>query len=57
MSKYIIEFRSGNYFSTLHDTHGVLKSKAREFDSKESAEQLMDENTWILFNGGMVVEK
>lgn len=53
---YVIEFRSGTYFRSLDDDHGVGIGQARRFATMREADDLMEENEWILFAGGCVIK-
>lgn len=53
--KYLIEYRSGSYFPDLQERMGVSMKAARQFESKQDAEDFMKKNCWIYFYGGMVV--
>ena len=55
MVKWVIEFRSGNYFQNLTADNGGPMKTAQQFASKKEAEEFMDKNNWIYVNGGMAV--
>ena len=55
VNKWIIEFRSGNYFQNLKADNGGPAQTAMKFNSKEEAETFMRKHEWILFNGGMAI--
>ncbi len=51
--KYVIEFRSGSFFTDLESEHGCSLADAKRFDTKREANLFMKQHEWILFNGGM----
>jgi hypothetical protein len=53
---YVIEFRSGSFFRSLEDDHGVSREEARRFESHAEATDFANRHPWIWFNGGMIVE-
>lgn len=55
MNKWVIEFRNGSFFQSLEADHGGPLETAQKFDSKEEAEELMNQNPWIYMNGGMAI--
>ena len=55
--EYIIEFRNGSYFQSLKHDNGGRKETAQVFKSKAKAESFVRKHEWMLFNGGIVVEK
>lgn len=50
---WVIEFRSGTYFQNLEADYGGPKETAQKFASKAEAENFMNANRWMWFNGGM----
>lgn len=54
--QWAIEFRNGSFFQTLQAESGGPKITAMGFPSQKAAEVYMDQNPWILFNGGMPVK-
>lgn len=57
MKRWVIEFRSGTFFQNIEAAHGGRVQSAQRFDDQTEADTFMDENPWIVFNGGMAVER
>ncbi len=57
MKRWVIEFRSGSFFQDIEADYGGRVQSAQRFDSEKEADAFMFENQWILFHGGMPVER
>jgi len=54
---FVIEFRSGTYFQNLSSQNGGPLKTAKAFTSRAEADEFMHVNDWIMWNGGMTVQK
>lgn len=52
---YVIEFRNGSFFQNLTSERGGSRATAQRFSTKREAETFMNQHSWIMFNGGMVL--
>lgn len=52
---FSIEFRSGSYLKSEADEGGPL-DEARRWATREEAESHLNQNSWLVLNGGMVVK-
>lgn len=57
MRRWVIEFRSGSFFQNIEAAYGGRVQSARRFDTKKEVDAFMKVNWWIIFNGGMAVER
>jgi hypothetical protein len=54
---FVIEFRSGTYFQNLRSQNGGPLKTAKTFMSRGEADEFMHVNDWIMWDGGMTVQK
>lgn len=55
MSKVVLEFRNGSYFTNPEADHGGALRDAMQFDDETSADAYFKNYDWVWFNGGMLV--